>query len=331
LQISAILSNKIRFNKEIISMNHLKNLLLLTLIILLPGAYTISFADTHKADSSIQKQIAELEASSGGRIGLYAINTANNAHIQYRSEERFPFQSTVKVIGVAAILKQSMTDNHLLQQMITYNKKDLVFWSPITAKHLTERASGMTVFDLCAAAVSHTDNTATNLLMIKLGGPKAVTEFARSIGDHTFRLDGWEPKLNSNPDELRDTSTPSAMAKSLEHLILGNVLGPSQRQQLVRWMKDNTTGNARIRAGIPQGWVVGDKTGSSLQYGITNDIAVIWPSHCAPIVLAVYFNQKFVDAPRRDDVIASATRILVNEFAQGDKCIMSATLANANV
>ncbi len=304
-------------------MSYLKYLLLIFTIFFSHCA--ISLANSNQMDSTaIQKELAELEASSGGRIGLFAINTANNSRIAYRSEERFPFQSTFKVIGVAAILKQSMADNHLLHEMINYDEKDVVFWSPTTTQRLVDGASGMTIFDLCAAAISYSDDTAINLLVKKLGGPKAVTAFARSIGDHTFRLDGWEPTLNANPDEARDTTTPAGMAESLQQLTLGHALGSQQRDQLISWMKGNTTGNKRIRAGVPQGWIVADKTGSNRHYGITNDIAVVWPPKCAPIVMAIYFSQKQANAPHRDDILASATRLLINEFAKEDSCVKGA-------
>ncbi len=268
--------------------------------------------------TSVQQKLAKLEASSGGRIGVSAVNTANNQTIQYRAEDRFPIQSTFKVMGVSAILKKSMTDSHLLQQKITYKKQDLVFWSPITEKHFTH---GMKISELCAAAIMYSDSTAINLLMKKLGGPEAVTTFARSIGDNTFRVDNWESELNLNPSDLRDTSTPAAMEKSLQYLTLGNFLDTPQREQLVGWMKGNTTGDTRIRAGIPKGWGVADKTGAGSGYGITNDIGIIWPPKCAPIVVAMYFYINKKDAARRDDVIASITRIVMNEFANSDQCI----------
>ena len=162
--------------------------------------------------ASIQEKLSALEASSGGRIGLSAVDAANNIRLQYRAEERFPMCSTYKVMGVAAILKKSMTDNHLLQQKVTYRKENLVVYSPITKKHI---AKGMRISELCAAAMMQSDNTAINLLMKKLGGPGAVNAFAHSIGDHTFRLDRWEPELNSAiPGDLRDTSTPAAMQRT---------------------------------------------------------------------------------------------------------------------
>lgn len=260
---------------------------------------------------SIEKKLAALEASFDGRIGLYAVNLANNQSVQYRAMTRFPIQSTFKVIAVSAILKRSMTDNHLLQERVTFSKQDLVFWSPITEKHL---ADGMTISELCKAAIMFSDNTATNLIMKKLGGPSAVTAFARSIGDNTFRLDHWEPELNSNPNNVQDSSTPAAMQKSLQKLALGNILASPQRKQLVAWMKGNTTGDARIRAGAPKGWVVADKTGSGSDYGIANDIAIIWPPNDAPIVVAIYSISNQKNAPARDDVIAQATRILIDEL-----------------
>ncbi|WP_342221871.1 class A beta-lactamase [Candidatus Fukatsuia endosymbiont of Tuberolachnus salignus] len=287
-----------------------RSLFLATIIVLFVGVCPLLFAGNQGVNlASIQEKLSELEKISGGRLVLFAINTANNLTVQYRAVERFPVTSTFKVLAVAAILKQSVTDRQLLQQRITYNPKDLVSYSPITEKHL-----GMTVEELCAATIQYSDNTAVNLLMKLLGGPKAVTEFARSIGDHTFRLDRWETDLNSAiPGDLRDTSTPVAMAKSVQRLVLGDALPPAQREKLQVWLKGNTTGDASIRAGIPEGWVVGDKTGGG-DYGTTNDIGVLWPPTAAPIVVAIYFTQNEKDAQTRKDVIASATRILISAF-----------------
>jgi len=271
--------------------------------------------------TAIQKNLKTLENSFDGRIGIYAIDMNNNKHIEYRSKERFPIQSTFKLIGVSAILKKSMTTPNLLQQKITYKKQDLVFWSPITKKYLTK---GMTISQLSAATMMYSDNTAINLLMKKLGGPKTVTAFAHSIGDNMFRVEHWEPKLNSNPRDFDDTSTPEAMEKSLQKLAFGNVLEPPLRAQLISWMKGNTTGDTRIRAGVPKGWVVADKTGSSPSnnYGIVNDIGIIWPPKCsAPIVVVIYTvgNQKNTNSNK--EVVASATRSLLKTFAKAGQCI----------
>lgn len=257
---------------------------------------------------SIHERLAALEATSGGHLGVSAINTANNERILYRANADFSLQSTVKVLVVSAILKQSMADPALLQQKITYTKKDLVEWAPITAKHI---ADGMRVVDLCEAAIRYSDGTAMDLLVKKLGGPEAVVVFARSIHDRTFK---YYPLKNSSEHVITDT--PLAMQNDLQQLVLGDILGEKQREQLKGWLIKNTTGDLRIRAGVPKGWIVGDKTGSGSSYGITNDIAVIWPPKSSPMVIAIYFSTKDKkDASHHVDVIAAATRILIGEFA----------------
>ncbi|MDN8127273.1 class A beta-lactamase, partial [Burkholderia multivorans] len=157
----------------------------------------------------------------------------------------------------------------------------------------------------------YSDNTAANELMKLIGGPAAVTAYARSIGDDTFRLDRWETELNTAlPGDLRDTTTPAAMAASLRVLVLGDALPAAQRAQLIEWLRGNKVGDKRIRAGVPTGWRVGDKTGTG-DYGTTNDAGVLWPPSRAPIVLAVYYTQTRADAKAKDDVIATATRIAI--------------------
>ncbi|MBS0351357.1 MAG: serine hydrolase [Proteobacteria bacterium] len=122
---------------------------------------------------------------------------------------------------------------------------------------------------------------------------------------------------------MEDTTTPNAMVNSLKKLTLGDSLAPFQRAQLQTWLKNNTTGDIKIRAGVPKNWIVGDKTGNGI-YGTTNDIAVIWPPGCSPIVMAIYLTQKEQDAVKRDDIIAPAIRIMLNEFAKTDQCIRKA-------
>lgn len=270
-------------------------------------------------ESSVQTQLAHLEALSGGRLGVSSINMGNNQRIHYRDNEYFPMGCTSKVIGVAAILKKSMSNTELLQETVKYKKSDLTNWTPITEKHV---ANGMTIAALCAAAISYSDNTAMNLLTKKLGGPAGLNEFARSINDKYFKLDHWWPdEALASPASREDSTTPAAMEESLRKLVFGNVLATPQRELLITWLKNNVVGGARIRAGLPKNWIVGNKTGTGFHYGTTNDIAVIWPPKCAPIVMTMYYSNNDKKAPKRDDIIASATRIVMEAYAQSDVCI----------
>lgn len=269
--------------------------------------------------NSVQNQLEQLEATSGGRLGISAINLGNNQRIDYHAKESFPMGCTSKVIGVAAILKQSMRNKQLLQERIYYSKNDLTSWSPITSQHITD---GMTVAELCAAAISYSDNAAMNLLTKKLGGLAGINGFARSIQDQHFKLDHWWPKeALSSPASKQDVTTPAAMEESLRKIMFDQILVKPQREMLMTWMQQNTTGDARIRAGIPKGWLVGDKTGTGFHYGTTNDIAIIMPPQCAPIIVTMYYSSDQKAAPKRDDILASATRYLIQSFAQTDPCV----------
>ena len=267
-------------------------------------AHAADNGETHPAAT----QFAKLESIYGGRLGVCAVDTANGAQTRYRADERFPFCSTFKVILAGAILTQSTQNAGLLQRRIRYTQKDMVNYSPVSSKHV---ADGMTVGQLCRAALQYSDNTAANMLIRQVGGPAAVTAFALSIGIDEFRLDRVETVLNTAiPGDPRDTATPAAMARALQRLALGDVLPAPQREQLQNWMRGNTTGAHRIAAGVPAGWQVGDKTGTG-DYGTANDIAVIWPPARKPLILAVYYTQREADAKPRDEVIAEATRIAV--------------------
>ena len=242
-----------------------------------------------------------------GRLGIYAIDTQSGKTFSENADQRFPLCSTSKLMIVSAVLKRSMAQKGLLNKKVYFTNEQLsaAGYAPITQHYIKQ---GMTLKELAQAAISYSDNAAANLLMSEIGGPAEVTAFARSIGDEKFNLVRMEPALNSAvPGDERDTSTPKAMIRSMQKLLLGNVLGAPQRQLLAKWLVENTTGGHRIRAAVPIGWKVGDKTGTG-EYGTTNDIAIIWPPGRKPILMAVYYTQVNKNAMPNDDVIVKATQ-----------------------
>ena len=270
-------------------------------------AFKARAADTSEA-RSVEGQLAKLEQTAGGRLGVSALNTANGTWIGHRADERFPFCSTFKVILSGAILARSTQAAGFMQQRIRYAQSDVVHYSTVTAEHIGD---GMTVAELCAAAIQHSDNTAANLLIKLLGGTDAVTAYARLIGNDVFRLDRLETSLNDAvPGDPRDTATPASMVRSLHTLTLGDTLPIAQRTQLLDWLRGNQMGSKRIGAALPAGWTMGDKTGTG-DYGTANDLAVIWPPSRPPLILGIYHTQPGQDAKARDDVVAAAARIVV--------------------
>ena len=267
-------------------------------------------------DTTFQKSLEKVERSFDGKIGVYAIDTNNNQILAYRADERFPFQSTFKLLGAAALLQKSDHDKKLLKERIKYTEKDLLSWHPITGKYVK---SGMTLEGLAAATVSYSDTSAINLIIKKFGGPTFITKFARSIGNKSFNLVHNEPNLNSNPNYPDDTVTPKDMAISVEKLTQGHILTKRQQAQLVTWMMNTTTSYKRMRAAAPLAWVVADKTGSG-NYGVANDIGIMWSPSCKPIVLAIYTEGTKQAAKSREDIVATTTAMILNEFAKNNTC-----------
>lgn len=289
------------------SLNHVRRNLLLASGAALLCPAPLLFAAPATSIATAQTQLAALEQAAGGRLGVAAWRQGSELRVAYRADERFPLASTFKAMLAGAVLARSASQPGLLDQHVRYEKKELVTYSPITEKHL---ADGMNVADLCAATLQYSDNSAANFLMTLLGGPQAVTAFARSIGNTVFQLERWETELNSAiPGEVRDTASPASMAHSLQQLLLGNSLPAPQRQQLDTWMRGNTTGDKRIRAGVPAGWQVADKTGSGA-YGSVNDIGVAYPASGAPLIIAVYYTREQKKADTNQDIITAATRIV---------------------
>ncbi|PKV89699.1 class A beta-lactamase [Streptomyces sp. TLI_146] len=248
----------------------------------------------------------ELERKYGARLGVYAVNTGDGREVGYRDGERFAYASTFKALAAGAVLRKYSLKG--MTKVVKYSKDDLVTNSPVTEKHVD---TGMTLGELGDAAVRYSDNTAGNLLFDALGGPKGLESALRQTGDAVTRVERREPDLNQwAPGTLRDTSTPRALAQDLRAFVVGDRLGTAERAQLTRWLRTNTTGDALIRAGVPKGWTVGDKTGAGGVYGIRNDIAVVWPPGAAPIVMAILTNRGTKDADFDNKLIADAAAVV---------------------
>ncbi|MFD1049914.1 class A beta-lactamase, partial [Kibdelosporangium lantanae] len=208
------------------------------------------------AEQIQQPDFAALEAAYGARLGVYAVDTGSGREVTYHSEDRFAYASTHKVLTAGLVLRKTALDG--LDRRITYSRTDVVANSPVTGKHV---ATGMTLREVMDAALRYSDNTAANLMFAELGGPAAVGTALRDLGDTTIHVDRTETALNeTNPGDLRDTTTPHAMALSVRGFTLGSLLPQEKRTLLTDMMRANTTGGELIRAGVPTDWQVADKT-----------------------------------------------------------------------
>ncbi|WP_425501035.1 class A beta-lactamase [Skermanella pratensis] len=253
-------------------------------------------------------KLTEVERRLGARFGADILDTESGRRWAHRAEERFPLCSTFKAIACGAVLAKVDAGREDLERRIRFEAGDVVTYSPVTQDRVG--GDGMTLAEICEAAMTRSDNTAGNIILDSLGGPAGVTEFARSLGDTVTRLDRWETDLNeATPGDPRDTTSPAAMVANLESLVLGDTLSRPSRDRLTAWLVSNKTGDAKLRAGLPKDWRIGDKTGGG-DHGTMNDVAVIWPPGRKPVIVSIYMTETKASFDDRNAAIAEIGRAL---------------------
>ena len=216
------------------------------------------------------------------------MDTGNGRVLAAREDERFAMCSTFKWALAGVVLEKVDRAELSLDERVPYGKADLLDYAPVTAEHVAEGA--MSVEALANAAVTVSDNTAANLLLAKVGGPAGLTLFFRRVGDPATRLDRNEPMLNEdNRGDVRDTTSPQAMVSLMRAVLCGDTLFRVSRDRLLALMQACETGKERLRAGLPAGWTIGDKTGTGLR-GAFNDVAIAVAPSRAPVLIAAYLS-----------------------------------------
>jgi len=260
------------------------------------------------AATDINAAIGSLEKKAGGRLGVAVLDLHTGRAFAHRGDERFPMCSVFKLSLAALMLHRAEKGQEQLDRRLRWTRADLIPNSPATTKAV---ATGLTIRELSRDTIIHSDNTAANVLLREVGGPAGMTRFWRQIGDPVTRLDGIETAMSaSTPGDVRDTTSPRAMLATVRTLTLGDALSPASRKQLIDWLVANTTGDTRIRAGLPNGWVVGDKTGTG-GHGTSNDVAVAWPPGRKPVFISTFLTGSKLEMKQRNAIIAEAARAVV--------------------
>ena len=249
--------------------------------------------------------LSGIEAATGGRLGFARFDWGSGQMTGARLDERFAMCSTFKALLGGAVLLRAAQGQRALDHPFDIRQDDLVFFSPVLEQRVGSR---MSIAELAEATIQTSDNTAVNILLRDMGGPQGFTTILRGLGDEVTRLDRYEPMLNANePGDPRDTSTPRAFAQTLGRFLFGDILQPADQAMLLAWMEGSSTGLARLRAGIPEGWRAGDKTGTSTN-NQSNDVAFAVPPGpgARPQILVSFLN---IAEPMADGTNALHARI----------------------
>jgi beta-lactamase class A len=255
-----------------------------------------------------ESRIADIERRHGGRLGFFAFDTGSGRTLAYRADERFLMCSTFKGLLAALIYAKVDAGRENLSRTISYTESDLIFTSPITKANVGKGA--MSISDLAQAMLEYSDNTAAILLMRSVAGPSGLTKFLRSLGDTVTRSDRYEPNSNKHSGAL-DTTSPRAIVSSAHKILLGDVLKPESRARLEAGMVACKRGVRRIRASLPDGWIIGDRPGENVTEE-SNDYTIVRPPGRAPLLVAAYYDAAKTSTADREAVIREAGSV----FAQ---------------
>ena len=256
----------------------------------------------------VHDRIEALQRQHDVKIGVYAVDLESGRTVSHLDGESFAMCSTFKGYAAARVLQMVQNGELTLDRQVFVDPEQAAL--PNSPRTAPNAGGQMTLADLCAAAVQVSDNAAGNLLLQTIGGPSAITDFARSIGDDRTRLDRWEIELNTAiPGDPRDTSSPRALGGGYRSLLSGDVLAPPQRQQLEDWMRANETSS--LRTGLPDGWTTADKTGNG-DYGSTNDVGMAYGPQGQRLLLAIMTRSQANDpkAANNRPLIGELTKLL---------------------
>lgn len=280
---------------------------LLVFLLLIPSVVFASNAKFQK----VEQHVKAIEAFLSARIGVAVLDTQNGEYWDYNGNQSFPLTSTFKTIACAKFLYDAEKGKINPNSTVEIKKTDLVTYSPVTEKLVGRE---ITLDDACFATMTTSDNTAANIILSAVGGPEGVTDFLRQIGDKETRLDRIEPELNEGKlDDLRDTTTPKAIASTLNKLLFGSALSEMNQKKLKSWMANNQVTGNLLRCALPAGWNIADRSGAG-GFGARSITAVLWSKHQSPIIVSIYLAQTEASMEDRNDAIIKIGRSIFEVY-----------------
>ncbi len=274
-------------------------------------AFPLFFLSPYALAHPVSELVSNLENRYGGKIGVAIMDTSDQSLWHYQGNSRFPLMSTFKTLACAKLLadvdqkKQKLTTESLIE------RESLVTYSPVTEP---QAGQTITLDQACEATMSTSDNTAANLVLAGIGGPKQLTDFLRSTGDNTTRLDRIEPELNeAQLGDNRDTTTPLAITNTLNQLIFGNTLSDVSRTQLKTWMMGNQVADNLLRSVLPEGWSIADRSGAG-GHGSRGITAIVWSNKRQPLIISIYMTGTNASFEERNQVIVKTGQAVFHHF-----------------
>jgi beta-lactamase class A len=267
---------------------------------------------TQATDADLTNRLTTLAKSLGDEVSLSVIHVESGRAVAFEGAKKLQLYSVFKVPLAIAVLKAVEEKKLSLDQKVHVTPEDVAPGSQFNTD-LWRQAVDKSVTELLEFSIVRSDNTSSDKLLGLVGGPAGVTQRMRALGyseiDIVSTVRGYASK-QENPN----VGAPVDLSRLLTQLQKGELIQPANASLLLGFMeRARTGGERRLRANLPAGTPVADKTGSGT--AATNDIGVITlPDGKGHLAIAVLINGTKSKTEAQEKLIAEIARAAYDAF-----------------
>lgn len=283
------------------------------LLLLITGCQTLN----NKTDL-LRNKIEQIVSDKNAIVGVSIIGNNGKDTISMNGDRRFPMQSVFKFHIALAVLSEIDKGKLSLDQKIEIGKDELLpedFWSPLR----DENPNGgiFTIEKLIQYSVSHSDNTACDVLIRLVGTPKTVEEYIKKSGINDIQITFNEEEMQAKWENMfQNWITPKVASETLKLFYenKNNLLSKNSYDFFWKTNKETTTGKNRIRGRLPEGTVVAHKTGwsgTNKETGITaavNNIGIVFLPNGEYFIISVFVSESKENFDTNEKIIADIAK-----------------------
>lgn len=259
-------------------------------------------------EGKFQTGLREIETGLDGVLGLAVKDLKTGKTFFLNEREVFPQASSIKIALLLELFKQAQEGKLDLDELLTVDEGRKVGGSGII--YLLGRPSlSLSIRDTAVLMVVLSDNTATNLLIDKVG-MEAVNRRVGALGLRGTKLQRKMMDLTAASEGRENLSTPIEMMTLLEKIWKGEALEEPYRKEMLDILaipKDSP-----LRAGVPDGISVAEKPGGLEAVRCDSGIVML-PGR--PYVICVMTTYLKRDADG-DPAIAKLSRLAFEHFSR---------------
>jgi len=279
-------------------------ILLLLLILVAPSLQADN--KIHLLETQFLNQLTAIKDSLDGVLGLTIKDLATGKTFFLNENEVFPQASSIKIAILLEVLKQAEENRLKLEEFLELKPEEKVGGGPILV-FLGNPSLKLSIRDLCVLMVVLSDNTATNLLIERVG-LESINQRLVALGLSQTRLKRKMMDLKAAEEGRENISTPIEMMELLEKVWEGKVLGRESRQvffQILALPKDSP-----LQKAVPEGIAVADKPGSLEAVRCDSGLVFLKKHPYLICVMTTYLSPEI----EGDEVIQKIGRLAFNHF-----------------